>query len=210
MTGGRWPLALTLAVAAALAGCGPRNVRTPTSPNQTLVVLAADADGTAGAATVSNQAGSADLTDIRAATIVVPGGAPARPRTLSEADVQAIFGAALAALPRAPRQFTLYFRFDSEELTQDSRGLVQDVLGTIKGDPSASVTVIGHTDTTGSAASNFALGLRRANAVRLLLESAGLPRAAIDVTSLGEQEPLVKTADGVFEPRNRRVELTVQ
>jgi outer membrane protein OmpA-like peptidoglycan-associated protein len=207
---GRWPLALTITVAAAVAGCGPRSVRTPTSPNQTLVVLVADADGTPGAATVSNQAGSADLAEIRAATTVVPGSAPARPRVLSEADVQAIFGPALAALPRAPRQFTLYFRFDSEELTQDSRGLVQDVIGTIKGDPSASVTVIGHTDTTGSAASNFALGLRRANAVRLLLESAGMPRAAIDVTSLGEREPLVKTADGVFEPRNRRVELTVQ
>ena len=210
MMHGRWPLVLTLTVIVALAGCGRRNLRTPTSPNQSLVVLVADADDSTGLASVANQAGSVDLGVERAATTVVPGSAPARPQVLSEADVQAIFGRALAALPRAPRQFTLYFRFDSEELTQDSRMLVQDVLNSIKGDASASVTVLGHTDTTGSAASNVALGLRRANAVRMLLESAGLPRAAIDVISLGEQEPLVKTADGVFEPRNRRVELTIQ
>ncbi len=210
MMGGRWPLALTLMALGIVAGCGPRAVRTPTAPNQTLVVLAADEDDTTGLASVSNQVGSVDLAVERASTTVVPGAAPGRMRVMSESDVKAIFGAALAALPRAPRQFTLYFRFDSEELTQDSTTLVQDVLRSIKGDASASVTVLGHTDTTGSAASNFALGLRRANAVRMLLESAGLPRAAIDVTSLGEQQPLVKTADGVFEPRNRRVELTIQ
>ena len=47
-------------------------------------------------------------------------------------------------------------------------------------------------------------------AKRTLLVNAGLTRKAIEVTSHGEAELLVKTADGVFEPRNRRVEITVR
>ena len=43
-----------------------------------------------------------------------------------------------------------------------------------------------------------------------LLVQAGLDMAAIDVRSHGEAELLVPTADGVFEPRNRRVEVTVR
>jgi outer membrane protein OmpA-like peptidoglycan-associated protein len=72
------------------------------------------------------------------------------------------------------------------------------------------VLVVGHTDTTGSTDSNFELALRRANTVRGLLIDAGLAAAAIDVRSHGELELLVKTANGVFEPKNRRVEITVR
>ena len=43
---------------------------------------------------------------------------------MSEADVKRLFGAALAAQPPAPAHFTLYFEFDSDELTAESRKLV--------------------------------------------------------------------------------------
>jgi len=39
---------------------------------------------------------------------------------------------------------------------------------------------------------------------------AGLPASSIAVRSHGEGALLVRTADGVFEPRNRRVEITVR
>jgi outer membrane protein OmpA-like peptidoglycan-associated protein len=72
------------------------------------------------------------------------------------------------------------------------------------------VVAIGHTDTTGTPASNVELGLRRANAVRTILVDAGLRAGSIAVRSHGEGALLVRTADGVFEPRNRRVEITVR
>jgi outer membrane protein OmpA-like peptidoglycan-associated protein len=72
------------------------------------------------------------------------------------------------------------------------------------------VLVVGHTDTTGGRATNFALGLRRATSVRNLLRQTGLDAGSIDVVSHGESEPLVPTADGIFEPKNRRVEITVR
>jgi outer membrane protein OmpA-like peptidoglycan-associated protein len=120
------------------------------------------------------------------------------------------FGDVIATLPPPPLHFTLYFRFDSEELTDDSRKLVQEVLKSVKAQPVPDVIVIGHTDTTGSQTSNFELGLRRANAVRGLLIEAGLSASAIDASSHGELELLVPTANDVFEPKNRRVEITVR
>jgi outer membrane protein OmpA-like peptidoglycan-associated protein len=72
------------------------------------------------------------------------------------------------------------------------------------------VVAIGHPDTTGTPTNNVELGLRRANAVRAILIDAGLPAASVAVRSHGEGALLVHTADGVFESRNRRVEITVR
>jgi outer membrane protein OmpA-like peptidoglycan-associated protein len=72
------------------------------------------------------------------------------------------------------------------------------------------VIAVGHTDTTGSRASNFALGLKRAITVRNLLAQAGLDTPSIEATTLGETDLLILTADEVAEPRNRRVEIVVR
>ncbi len=121
-----------------------------------------------------------------------------------------MFGDALAALPPAPKSFTLYFQFDSDELTPDARALLPEILRIVKERPVPDVVAIGHTDTTGSAASNYQLGLRRAARVRDLLVEAGLDAALIAVTSAGEGEPLIRTPDETPEPRNRRVEIAVR
>jgi len=71
------------------------------------------------------------------------------------------------------------------------------------------VTVVGHADSVGSPAVNQRVGLRRARAVADMLVRLGVPEEAIAVESRGESEPLLPTADGVAEPRNRRVEVVV-
>jgi outer membrane protein OmpA-like peptidoglycan-associated protein len=193
-----------------VSACGLRSGRPPARPGQVLVVLLPDSDsGTVGRVVVSNPAGSTELSTAWASTRVTSSRAPAV-RVLSESEVTRRFGDVIATLPPPPRHFTLLFRFDSEELTDESQALVQDVLRTVKSQPVPDVVVVGHTDTTGTPQSNIELGLRRANAVRTLLVAAGLGESAIDVRSHGEAELLVKTSDGVFEPRNRRVEITVR
>jgi adhesin transport system outer membrane protein len=129
---------------------------------------------------------------------------------LSEADATRLFGDVLSTLPPAPQQFVLYFRFESDDLTDESRVLVPRVLEALRNRPFPDVAVIGHTDTTGTAAGNVELGRRRANAIRALLVQAGISADVIEVTSHGEADPLVKTANQVLEPRNRRVEITVR
>jgi outer membrane protein OmpA-like peptidoglycan-associated protein len=210
MTFARGVLVL-LAVAAGLQlACGPRRSKTPQPKSGTTVVLLPESDGSVGRATVSNPSGSVELGTARASTTVAPGTAPEPPKEMSEADVKRIFGAALAAQPPAPAHFTLYFEFDSDELTAESRKLVTDVQAAVKTYPAPQVTVIGHTDTRGAATANIGLGLRRANVVRMRLIEAGLEASAINVTSHGEATLLVPTADDVSEPKNRRVEITVR
>lgn len=206
----RVPVLMTMLVVAGLvSACAARSGGKGAAGQSVVVLLPDPEDGRVGRIVVSNPKGSPELTSARASARVSPTRAP-RLRTLSESDVNRQFGAILETLPPPPRHFTLSFRFDSEELTEDGKQLLPAVLQAVTSYPVPEVVVIGHTDTTGTPQSNAELGLRRANAVRALLVQAGLNAAAIDVRSHGEAELLVPTADGVFEPRNRRVEVTVR
>jgi outer membrane protein OmpA-like peptidoglycan-associated protein len=210
--------ALSLAVpiaALGLAACASKpapRIQAPAAPPQPvdIVVLLPDPDGSVGAADVSNPAGRTALDGARDATRVAAGQAPSRAESLSEAEVQELFGDALNAMPPAPQVFSLYFRFESEELTTESKAAIPRILESVKRHPAPEVLVVGHTDTTGNADRNLKLGLRRANTVRDILVASDLDRSTIEVTSHGETDPLVKTADEVFEARNRRVDITVR
>jgi len=92
----------------------------------------------------------------------------------------------------------------------ESRGLLPQILQAVKDRPFPDVAVVGHTDTTGTPAGNKELGLRRANAIRTRLVTAQVAASLIEVTSHGEADLLINTADEVLEPRNRRVEITVR
>jgi outer membrane protein OmpA-like peptidoglycan-associated protein len=198
-----------LVVAGLVSACAARSGGRGNSGQSVVVLLADPEDSHVGRIGVTSPKGSTELTSARASARVSLTRAP-RIRTLSEAGVHRQFGQILATLPPPPRHFTLPFRFDSEELTDGGKQLLPDVLRSVKSYPAPEVVVIGHTDTTGTPQSNAELGLRRANAVRALLVQAGLSPSAIDVRSHGEGELLVPTADNVFEPKNRRVEVTVR
>ncbi len=128
----------------------------------------------------------------------------------SAADVQGHFGPALAAQPTRPVPFTLYFIENTDELTDDSKRMLESVYAEIAQRAVPDIVVVGHTDSTGTAARNDALALQRAESVRAALVRHGLQENAIAVAGRGKREPLVPTADGVAEPRNRRVEVLVR
>jgi hypothetical protein len=73
----------------------------------------------------------------------------------------------------------------------------------------AQVSVIGHTDTSGSPQYNQELSERRAAAVERELVRLGVPATSITTIAQGQEDLLVPTADGVREPRNRRVEIVI-
>ena len=66
------------------------------------------------------------------------------------------------------------------------------------------VTVVGHTDTSGSAAYNVRLSERRAKAVADALVGMGVAHSTMSVDRKGTTQPAVATGDGVKEPLNRR------
>jgi OmpA-OmpF porin, OOP family len=70
--------------------------------------------------------------------------------------------------------------------------------------------VIGHTDRLGTFEYNDQLSRRRAQVIASRLVASGVPSTAIEIAARGEREPLIQTADGLPEPRNRRVEIKVR
>lgn len=104
----------------------------------------------------------------------------------------------------------LFFANDRATLSPDSEVVVREAAAAAKANPEAKVTVAGHADTTGNSAYNQTLSQRRADAVRDELVKDGLNPASIAVIGRGEDALLVSTKDGIYEPKNRRVEIIVQ
>ncbi|MFC7498225.1 OmpA family protein [Enterovirga sp. GCM10030262] len=70
------------------------------------------------------------------------------------------------------------------------------------------LAVVGHADRVGTEPANLALSRRRAVAVRDFLIVHGIEPAAIMCGKwYGELRPMIRTADGVAEANNRRVEV---
>ena len=204
-------LAPIVALALASTACAHRARTIPEGRGRTLVALLPDPDsGVVGRGIVSGLAGSVELAEARASTVVSGKGAPTPVKALSEADAAQLFNDVLSALPSAPEHFVLNFQFDSDELTPESKALLPQVLNAVKGHPVPEVQVIGHTDTVGTSASNITLGMKRAEMIRKQLIDIGLDPTLMEIVSHGEADLLIKTADEVPEPRNRRVEISVR
>lgn len=77
--------------------------------------------------------------------------------------------------------------------------------------PNSLIDVYGFTDTTGSDALNQRLSEQRAQAVADYLASRGVARGRLATRGYGESYDYlrIKTADGVNEPLNRRVEIKI-
>ncbi len=76
--------------------------------------------------------------------------------------------------------------------------------------PVPDVLVVGHTDTVGTNQVNDPLSQQRAEVIRAGLIRSGIAPENITAVGRGKRELLVPTADGVAEPRNRRVEIVVR
>jgi outer membrane protein OmpA-like peptidoglycan-associated protein len=126
------------------------------------------------------------------------------------ADIRSRYEKVLSAMPQRAAVFTLYFATDTDDLVPESAARLADVKAQLGSRPAPEIIVIGHTDTVAKREYNDALSLRRAAAVKRMLVETGIDEERIVVQGRGEREPLVPTADGVDEPRNRRVEIRVR
>ncbi len=100
--------------------------------------------------------------------------------------------------------YTVYFDFDSWTLTPDALSTITNAVDTARAGGQSRITIVGHTDTSGSAGYNLDLSERRANVVEETMVEMGARREAILVSGVGEDDLAVQTADGVREVRNRR------
>ena len=178
-----------------------------TSQPRSYVVLLPDASGNVGQVSVQSPRGEQKITNANQA-VLIDGSGPGF--VVSPEQLQKDFGAALAASPRMPEQFLLYFESGGADLTADSEKLLVDLVERSRNRQSLDLSVVGHTDTQGSAEGNEALALQRAQSIAIRLSSMGIASTAISIESHGERNLLVPTPDETVEPRNRRVEVTLR
>lgn len=79
----------------------------------------------------------------------------------------------------------------------------------LKQNTAATVTVIGHTDSTGTDAVNDPLSLNRANSVRNYLSGHGVAASRILTEGRGSHEPIAANDTAANRAKNRRVEIFV-
>ncbi len=115
-----------------------------------------------------------------------------------------------AAVQQVTRTYLVFFDWDRAGLTDRARQIVAEAANASTRVQVTRIEVAGHADRSGPDRYNLALSIRRARAVADELVRQGVPRASITTEGFGERRPLVKTADGVREPHNRRVEIVLR
>ncbi len=112
--------------------------------------------------------------------------------------------------PPPPADYTVYFDFDSWTLTAEDLAVITNAINTARAGGQSHITVVGHTDTSGSDAYNKRLSVKRANVVVEALVDMGARRAAIQASGVGKADLAVPTPDGVKEAKNRRAVIALQ
>ena len=171
------------ALAVGAAGCGKKKVETPPP---TAAAPPADAPAT------------------RPAAPPAPAPPPAAtpPATLTEEEMFA--RETVEQLNQRAPLADVLFDYDSMELREDARTLLQKHMAWLKRWSSTKFVVEGHADSRGTNEYNLALAERRAAAVRDYLVSLGLSADRVTIVSLGEEQPGCSEETEACWQKNRR------
>nr|WP_294508950.1 OmpA family protein [uncultured Rhodopila sp.] len=115
-----------------------------------------------------------------------------------------------APAPAPSRSYLVFFDWDKATLTDRARQIIKDAADNSTRVQYTRIEVNGYTDTSGKAAYNQKLSVRRAQAVAAELTKDGVPASAINIQGFGDTHLLVATGPNVREPQNRRVEIIVR
>jgi outer membrane protein OmpA-like peptidoglycan-associated protein len=102
----------------------------------------------------------------------------------------------------------VYFETGKSVLKPESQAVLDRVAESLKGNPEVKVEIGGHTDNTGSRATNVRLSAARANAVRDYLTSKGVDAGRMTAKGYGPDKPVADNKTVAGRAANRRVELT--
>ncbi|MET0335699.1 MAG: OmpA family protein [Rhizobacter sp.] len=99
------------------------------------------------------------------------------------------------------------FDVNSANIKPELRSVLDTFATSLRGDQAAVLTIVGHTDSTGSDAINNPLSLERARSVRDYLAARGVSSNRIETAGRGEREPVADNNTDSGRARNRRVEM---
>ena len=99
------------------------------------------------------------------------------------------------------------FDVSSAAIRPAMRSVLDPFANSLRDDPNARINIIGHTDSTGSEATNNPLSVDRAQSVRDYLVSRGVAGTRVETAGRGEREPVADNTSDVGRAKNRRVEI---
>lgn len=124
-------------------------------------------------------------------------------------DVTRIKDADGNVLFKAVVQNELLFAFDSFELSEDAKGMLDKLIPIIEDVPSTKLKIIGHTDNIGGKSYNDNLSLNRAKSVASYLSAGGIDRNNIIEQGKGFSQPVADNMTEQGRAKNRRVEIFI-
>jgi outer membrane protein OmpA-like peptidoglycan-associated protein len=104
---------------------------------------------------------------------------------------------------------SMLYGFDSDQILPDAASNLRNLAASLAKYPETDVTIVGHTDATGSADYNQGLSQRRATAAANYLISQGVSSIRIRTAGRGEMEPVATNDTEAGRQANRRVELAI-
>ena len=108
---------------------------------------------------------------------------------------------------------SVFFQFDRSTLNAAANTKLEEIISSLKNKDEIELSVVGYTDSSGSAAYNQVLSRKRAESVMTGLRARGLNVGGLkllDVNARGEAGQAVSTANGVRSAANRRVEIMLK
>jgi outer membrane protein OmpA-like peptidoglycan-associated protein len=101
----------------------------------------------------------------------------------------------------------IFFRVNSASLLEVSQEQIDELVIFLRHHPNLNLTIIGHTDSTGSSAYNLSLSQSRADAVKQQLVQLGIASERIVSKGFGSEQPIADNSTESGRSLNRRVEV---
>ena len=211
-------LTIAASAAALLAGCAADGTMTNTGKNSAIGAVIGAGLGTV----VGNQVGDRDnRTRATGAAVGAALGAAGgylwsqRMEQQKQAMQQVTAGTPVQVSQTADNRLKINipadagFATNSAVLNANMDPILQRLAQTLNQNPAATVSVVGHTDSTGSDAINNPLSQRRADAAKAYLVSQGVAASRIATSGAGSTQPIASNATVDGRAQNRRVEIFV-
>jgi outer membrane protein OmpA-like peptidoglycan-associated protein len=103
----------------------------------------------------------------------------------------------------------ILFDVDKADLKPDALSNLQSLAKSMQDNPETNISIIGHTDSTGTAEHNMELSMRRAGAVKTYLITSGVADARLTATGKGDTESIASNTTPEGRAKNRRVEIII-
>jgi len=103
----------------------------------------------------------------------------------------------------------ILFDVDKTNLKPAAQNSLKHLAVSLQNNPQTNILVVGHTDSTGTAAHNMDLSIRRSGAVKSYLEQQGVDGTRLTTQGKGETEPIAPNSTPAGRTQNRRVEIVI-